>query len=654
MSTLKNNKGLSFFIRALRNAIIKEKRRLKGPYLLTATIIGGLLCVFYLYTLCFGIFSIESHRAVFFGAALALIFLWFPATNSSAKDRFTVCDVVFALLIVGVSGYFIYFYSSMAMRAGTMYTHEVVMGWIAIILSLEAARRSVGVLLPVISILALLYCLPAISRNLPDIISHRGMDYIRIARFMYSSIDGLFGVVTNTLATYVLPFIIFGSFLKMSGAGGFFIELPYALLGRTSSGSALVAVAGSALMGSVVGSPLGNVVATGTFTIPLMKKSGYSAEEAGAVETAASSGSMFMPPVMGAAVFFMVEFTGIPYIEIIKVALIPALLYYLGVGLMVHLYAKKRGIQGESAENLPKPRDVLKKGWFYPLPLVVLLYFLINGYSPSYAAFFGCITCIVVSFARKDTMMTFKRLWETLVSAAESSLVIAGVTGAVGIIVGMLTLTGLGLRFASVVIAAAGGSLILTILLVAIAAMFLGMGAPISAVYAILAVIAPAALMELGVSMISAHLLLVWYSQLSGITPPVCLVAYAAAAIAEGNPFNTGKKAFLYGSYLIMIPLLFVYTPILLEGTMTENIIAIATSAVGVMGWAVLMQNYLNRKLTLVEKILLAVGVFLLFTSNFLYNGIGMVLVLIALAIHLLTTRQKKTGGRGGQIAETT
>lgn len=625
----------------IRNNVICQRRSLEGKYLWIANTIGGAIALFYFYTAFTGIFSIESHRGVFFGGTLALVFLWFPATGKSPYKKFTLFDVLLALAALVLAGYFVYSFPIFAERPGIILPHEIWMAWAAIILSLEGARRAVGIVLPLISFLILLYTFPAISQELPDLIAHRGIGIERTARFLYTSADGLFGSVTNVMATFVVPFVIFGAFLEKSGAANFFIQLPYSLLGRTASGSALVAVIGSCLVGSVVGSPLANVVATGTFTIPLMKKSGYHPDDAAAIEAAVSSGSMFMPPVMGAAVFLMVEFTGIAYIEIVRVALIPALLFFLGIAVMVILQANKMGIKGHSGDDFPDTWDVFKKGWSYLLPLVVLAWVLVEGYSAHRAAFFGSIACVVVSLFRKETRMGIKDLWETFVIAGKNVLGIAAVAGAIGIIVGVLTLTGLGLRFSSIVIAVAGGNLLFTIILIAIAATILGMGTNIAAVYAILAMIAPAALQELGVSLMASHMLLIWYSQLSGITPPVCVVAYAAAAISGGNPFYTGIKALKYGILLIILPLLFVYTPLLLEGTVMENVIAVITATIGVVGIAIFMQNYFLRLLTVFERVLMLAGSVMLLFHNYFFNAVGIVLVALVIAVHIIGSNQK-------------
>lgn len=639
---METNNITTGWLATIRRALFKESRSIKGIHLTISNVLGAAIAIFYFYTTGVGIISVQSHLAVFFSGTLALIFLWFPASWRSPKEKFTLLDGLLALLALGSGVYFIAIYETWATRPGVFHGYEVAIGWISILLALEAARRSMGVLLPFISVLALLYCLPVISQNLPPSIMHRGMDFSRIAGFLYGTADGLFGVVTYSLATYVLPFVILGAFLEKCGAGKFFIELPYALLGHTASGAGMVSVVSSAMMGSIVGSPTANVVATGTFTIPLMKKTGYKAEDAAAIETAVSSGSMFTPPVMGAAAFFMVEFTGIPYIQVITIAAIPAILFFLGVGVMVHLNAKKTGLRGTDKSLLPRVKDVLKESWYYPLPLVILIAMLAKGFSPGLSAFYTCMVCVAISWFRKESRMGMKEIGEAFLASVRGIMAIAGVAGAVGIIVGVLSLTGLALKFSSVIVAVSGGSLILTIVMVAFAALILGTGTPITAVYIILAIVAPKALMDLGVSMAAAHMMLIWFSQLSGITPPVCIVAYSAAAIAKADPFKTGFKALRYGMFLIIIPLLFAYTPLLLEGeTIWENIITTGTSAIAVIAVAVLLQNYLRRKLHIAEQALLLAGSIMLFGTNYYLNGIGTALVAGVFATQFLSLKHR-------------
>lgn len=630
--------------RFIENHLMTRCRCLTKPYDRVVNVLAAFMGAFYLFTSGFGIITVESHLGVFFAITLALIFLCYPGRINAPMDRFTLWDLLFALMGLGVGFYFVYSYPEFAKRVGEYTKLDVAIGALAIILCIEAARRSVGLMLPVVSILALLYAYKGISQALPSLIAHRGFDYIRISTFMYTSLDGLFGVVTYTLATYVIPFALFGAFLQRSGVGKFFINLPYALFGTSSSGTAQVAVIGSALLGTVSGSPVANVVTTGTFTLPLMRKSGYKPEVAGGIESAASSGSMFTPPVMGSAAFFMVEFTGIPYIEIVKLSFIPAILYFLGVAAMVHLHAAKHGLKGLPKNELPRVGQVLKEGWYLSLPLVVLVALLVKGYSPTVSAFWACIGSLAVSWVKKETRMGLRDIYDCLASGSKSIMMIASVAGAVGIIVGVLGISGLSYKFSTIILTLAKGQLLLTIMLVMIASFVLGCGVPIAAVYVILAILAPPAMIELGVPVVAAHLLLIWYSQLSGITPPVCLVAYAAAAITQADPFKTGWEALKFSSYLFIIPLCFVYTPLLLTGTALENAMAVLTAAVAVVTYAIFLQGYLLAKTSAIERILFGIGTVMMFTADFTYNGAGMAVLIVAALSHVARKKRLLAG----------
>lgn len=623
-----------------KNFVLTQRRQLQGWQLQLAQTIAGLMSLFYFYTSCFGVFSQESHRGIFLGFTLMLIFLWFPFSRKSPQNRFTLLDGILALLSISGALFFIYDYAKIMARRGEYTFLELVIGIVMILLVLEGARRSMGILLPILGILAMLYAHESIAQILPPIFAHKGFDITRIITFCYTSMEGIFGTIDYVLATYVLPFVIFGAFLNKSGVGRFFVELPYALLGKYPAGTAQVAVISSALMGTISGSPAANVVATGTFTIPLMKKAGYRPEIAGAVEASASTCGMFTPPVMGAAAFFMVEFTGIPYIEIIKIAAIPAILYLIGIATMVQIEAAKNKIKGVPAEQLPPFRNILKEGWFLFTPLFLIVILLVYGFSPHKAAFFASLSCIIMSWFVKGYRMGPKEFCSAMSEAGKDTLSIAGIAGVIGIMVGILYLTGLALNLSQIILNLAGGKLLFTIFFAAIASFIIGMGAPISATYVILAVIIPPAMEKLGVSVMGAHLLLIWYSQMAGLTPPVCTVAYVAAAIAKSDPLRTAFESMKFGVLLMVIPLLFVYTPILFTGTTFENILAIVTSTFAVITFVSVIHKFFIRANTWYEEILFGVGAFLLFLPNLICNILGLITVIIPISLQVIEKKK--------------
>jgi len=609
-----------------RRQAIAHPRPLEGLYLQATHGLAALFAASFIYTSAFGVFSPESHRALFLGFTLVLVFLWFPARADSPGNRFTAVDGFLALAAVVVVAYFIREYPTLVRRVGLYSPADTGFGLVAMAISLEATRRVVGPFVPLVSVGALLFASEHVAPYLPSLLAHRGFPFPRVVAYQYATIEGLFGVVTYTFATHVFLFVIFGAFLVRSGVGKFFVELPYALLGRSPGGAGKVAVLASALLGSVTGSPTANTVATGTFTIPLMKRTGYAPPVAAAIETAASTGSQFLPPVMGAAAFFMVEFTGIPYIEVVKLAAVPAVIYFIAVLAMVHFQAGRERLQGADAADLPDWRRLLGRGWYLALPLVVLLAQLVRGYSPGVAAFWGILAAVFVSWMRASTRMGVTQIYGALIDGARNTLMIASVAGSIGIIVGVIGLTGLGLTFSSAMLSMTGESLFLTMIMVALTALVLGVGAPITATYVILAVLVPPALARLGVSIAASHLSLIWYSQLSSITPPVCLVAYAAAAIADADPFRTAFLALKFGAFLIVMPFLFVYTPLLLESEPWVNVLTIATATIAAVTFAATLQGYFYRRNTRLEGFLLGTGTFSLLTAVPLANAVGLAL----------------------------
>ena len=377
--------------------------------------------------------------------------------------------------------------------------------------------------------------------------------------------------------------MIFGAFLEASGAQQFFVDFPLAAVGHRVGGPAKVSVIASGLFGSISGSAIANTVSTGSFTIPMMKKAGFKPHVAGGIEPAASIGGMFLPPIMGAGGFIMAELTGEPYSTIMLVAVFPALVYFLSVFVMVHYEAKRHGIRGE--KSAVSAGSILRQGWFYGLPLVVITVLMLMGYSPGYSAILGLVACIALSWLRRDTRIGPQRFLETARKGAENSLKIGATVGVIGIIIGVLTYSGLVLTFADIVIALADGQLWLTILLIALASLILGMGVPVTAAYLITAVVAVPPLTELGVNPIAAHMIVYWLSQDSNITPPVCIAAFTGAAIAKADMWKTAFTAFRFAKFLYLAPFIFGYVPAFsLDGSTSDIAITFALVTVGT--WA--------------------------------------------------------------------
>jgi TRAP transporter 4TM/12TM fusion protein len=474
-------------------------------------------------------------------------------------------DVLLAAVAALAVTYWISQFEALNYRAGAETDLDALVSIVGVVVSVEVCRRVLGWPMTIIGAALIVYAL--FGPIFPDIIAHRGFGLERLCTALFLTTNGVFGVMANVLATYVILFIFFGAFLQKSGAGRFFIDLPMALAGKTAGGPAKVAVIASALFGSVSGSAIANTVSTGAFTIPLMKRTGFKPHVAGAIVPSASIGGMFMPPIMGAGGFLMAELTETPYAYIMLIAVTPALLYFFSVFMMIHFEAKKEGIKGADPDEMPHWTTVLKQQWFFALPLVIITVLMVMGRSPGYSAFWATLSCIAVSWVRKDTRMGPREIWDAIQIGAVNTLMIGATLGVIGIIVGTISLTGVGLKFSDIIISLAGGHLLPAILLVGIASLVLGMGVPVTAAYLITAVLAVPPLTEMGVVLLGAHMIVYWFSQDSNITPPVCVAAYAGAAIAGSDPWKTGWTSFKFAKLLYVMPILFAFTPaIILEG----------------------------------------------------------------------------------------
>lgn len=512
-----------------------------------------ILLLFYSYAAVISPASTQYHRGVYVLITYILVFLLY-------KSKSTVMRVVDYLLIsisVVTISYWIYNFEAINYRTGAETNLDTGIAIAGVLVSIELARRVVGNVFVIIGVVMLAY--GVYGDYMPDLISHAGATFPELCVSIFYKSDGIFGIMANVLATYILLFVLFGAFLKKCGAQKFFIDFPLAAVGHKIGGPGKVAVIASGLFGSISGSAIANVVSTGAFTIPMMKKAGFKPHQAGGIEPAASIGGMFMPPIMGAGGFIMAELTGEPYSHIMLVALFPALMYFFSVFVMVHYEAKKLNIVGEKSKN--SAMEIFKAEWYYTLPLVVITIFMLLGYSPGYSAILGLISCIVVAWVRKETRIGPKQFLEAARSGAENSLKIGATVGVIGIIIGVLTYSGLVLTFADIVIELAGGSLLMTILLIALASLVLGMGVPVTAAYLITAVVAVPALTHLGVNELAAHMIVYWLSQDSNITPPVCIAAFAGATIAKANMWRTAFSSFRFAKFLYLGPLLFGYVP---------------------------------------------------------------------------------------------
>ncbi len=513
------------------------------------------LVLFYSYSAVLEPAATQYHRGIYVIITYVLVFMLYRTPTLPGR----IWDYFLMLVSVITLGYWIINFEAINYRAGAETELDQWIAMVGVLVGVEVARRVVGVVFVIIGAVMILYGVFGDSELIPEVLQHAGDTFPYLCTSIFYKSDGVFGIMANVLATYIILFVIFGAFLEKSGAQRFFIDFPLAAVGHKIGGPGKVSVIASGLFGSISGSAIANTVSTGAFTIPMMKKAGFRKHVAGGIEPAASIGGMFMPPIMGAGGFIMAEMTGLPYSQIMLVAIFPALMYFFSVFMMVHYEAKKFNIVGEKTEESAK--EILRKEWFYVLPLVVITILMLMGFSPGYSAILGIVTCIIVSWFRKDTRIDLKGFAEASRAGAESSLKIGATVGVIGIIIGVLTYSGLVLTFADIVIDLAEGRLWLTILLVALASLILGMGVPVTAAYLITAVVAVPALTHLGVNEIAAHMIVYWLSQDSNITPPVCIAAFAGATIAKANMWATAWVAFKFAKFLYLAPFIFGYVP---------------------------------------------------------------------------------------------
>ncbi len=495
----------------------------------------------------------EYHRGVYVLITYVLVLLVYKSNH----PVFRIFDYLLIFISIVTVVYWIYNFEAITYRAGAETEIDQLVAIFGVLVGIEIARRAVGFVFVLIGVVLLLY--GVYGQYAPEIIMHPGDSFSGICTTIFFKEDGVFGIMANVLATYVLLFVLFGAFLEESGAQKFFIDFPLAAVGHKTGGPAKVAVIASAMFGSISGSAIANTVSTGAFTIPLMKKAGFRPHIAGAIEPAASIGGMFMPPIMGAGGFIMAELTGVSYSWIMLVAIFPALMYFFSVFVMVHYEAKVFNIKGEKSEK--SGWEIFKKEWYYIAPLLIITALMLIGFSAGFAAVVGIVSCVVVSWFNKDTKMGFNKFVQAARSGTEASLKIGATVGIIGIIIAMLTYSGLILTFADIVIELAAGSLPLTILFIALASLVLGMGVPVTAAYLITAVVAVPALTHLGVNEIAAHMIVYWLSQDSNISPPVCIAAFAGATIAKANMWRTAFSAFKFAKFLYVAPFLFGYIP---------------------------------------------------------------------------------------------
>ena len=597
--------------------------------------------VFQLYTATFGILDAQLQRAVHLGFGLALAYLLYPFRRAWTRDSFFhPIDVLFAVLGAAAPAYIVIQYRELVTRAGAIAPTDVVVGGIGILLVIEATRRVVG--LPMVTVVLFFLAYAFLGPYMPGVLAHRGLSIEQLVSHLYFTTEGIFGIPLGVSSTFIFLFILFGAYLESTGLGKFFIDLANAVAGWASGGPAKVAVLSSGLMGTVSGSSVANVVGTGSLTIPMMKKLGYHPNFAGAVEAAASTGGQLMPPVMGAAAFLMAEFVGVSYIEVVKAAAIPALLYFTGVWLGVHFEAKRKNLKGIPRNELPNPLTLIKERGHLAIPLVVIVYLLVSGYTPMRAALVAIVLSIACAMLRKSTRMKPIEIVYGLERGAKAVLGVLIACAAAGIIIGVVTKTGVGLRLASGLIEMAGGMLLPAMFFTMITAIVLGMGVPTTANYVITSTIAAPALVQMGVPILAAHMFVFYFGIIADVTPPVALAAYAGAGISGGNALKTGVHASKLAIAAFIIPYIFVLSPVILmvDATPLTLIVATLSALLGMIAVSSALCGFLADHCRLYERVLLIVAGLLMIKPGGMTDMIGLAVFAVILAMQY--TRAKK------------
>lgn len=615
-------------------------RRLIGPWAWAITFLGVGLALFHLYTAAYAPLPPQLQRTPHLAVALGMIFLLYPARQGDIKPKVPWYDALLALAGLGTGLYHVIFYETLINRAGLPRFEDLIVAAIGTALVLEATRRVAGWAMVIVAGAFLAYALW--GGFLPGLFSHRGYSVETVLEHTFLGLEGVFSTPIGVSATVIFVYLIFAQFLGKTGIRQLFVDVSLALTGHTPGGPAKVAVVSSAFEGTISGSSIANVAGAGSFTIPMMKGLGYRKEFAAAVEASASTGGQIMPPIMGAAAFVMVEFLNIPYIDIAKAAAIPALLYFTAVFIMVHFEAKRTGLMGLPRAELPRFGQVLLKQGYLAIPLVAIFWMMDAGYSPARAAVYGIALSWLFGLVRKETRMSLKEIFKTFEEAARAALAVIAACATAGIVVGVVTLTGLGLKLSSNMLDLAGNNLWIALVLTMFASLVLGMGLPTTATYIVLATMAAPALTNLGVAPIAAHLFVFYFGILADITPPVALAVYAGSAIAGSNPWKTGIEAVKMALGAFLVPYIFAVSPVLvLVGATWGKVAAMLfTSLLGMTALGTGVTGFWTTHLRPYERAMLIVGGILLVDPNLTTDLVGGGLVAVAFGLQFFRARQ--------------
>ncbi len=608
-------------------------RRPEGFWKMAIKVICIAFSLFQFYTAGFGVLPAQIQRPLHVFFAFVLVFLLYPSCKSFSRKSMHWLDVLLATVAGATMIYLIVNYQEIMYRGGVPTQLDLIFGALAIIFTFEVSRRIVGWPIVLVALVFVLYA--HFGKYLPGFFAHRGFTWTRIINHMYLTTEGILGAPIGVSSTFVFMFILFGAFLNKTGLGKFFIDLALAAAGHQAGGPAKVAVISSGFFGTISGSSVANTVTTGTFTIPLMKSIGYEGHFAGAVEAASSTGGQLMPPIMGAAAFIMSDFIGVPYITIAIAAVLPALLYYMAVFIMIHMEAKRLGLKGLPKDQLPNTKKIFMDGGHLLVPLFVIIYMLIKGYTPLKAAFYSILITVGVAMLRKNTRLKLSDIIDAFDEGARSSLGVAAACACAGLVIGSVTLTGIGLKLANGIVSLAGGHLFFTLVLTMITSILLGMGLPTTAKYIVLASMAAPAIQKFGVPVLAAHMFIFYYGIIADLTPPVALAAYAGAGIGGADPMKTGFTALRLAVAGFLIPYFFAYNPelLMINASLANTTIPAVTAIAGTVLLSFAAAGYWLRNLHMYERALLLAGALLLIQPGIMTDAAGLA---VGVAVYLL------------------
>ncbi len=625
-----------------------------GKWAWIVAFLGIALTVFHLYAGFFGTLPSQKQGAIHLGTALGLIFLLYPAKSGWQKIQKTVpwYDVILAFVAMYVTYHKIIFFDSIIQSRISGYgTIDTIISIVAILLLLEATRRTVGI--PIVIVASVMIAYALFGNLIPtQILSHPGFSFDRVATNLWFQESGVFGTPIQISSKFIFLFLFFGVILIHTGIGKFLNDLAFALTGRFTGGTAKAAVVASAFQGTISGSSVGNTVASGSFTIPMMKKSGFTPEFAAGTEASASTGGQIMPPVMGAAAFIMMEYLGVAYSTIMLAAAIPAVLYFTGIFIGTHFEAKRLGILGLPKSQLPKLKEQMMRYGYMLIPVFVIVGTIMVGFTPQRAAIYGILSAFLVSFVRKESRLSIRNIFMVLEQGARVALPVIAAVATAGIIAGVVSITGLGAKFASGIIALSAGHLILALFFTMIACLVLGMGLPTTANYVVTATIAaPALINGFDIAPIAVHMFVFYFGIVADITPPVCLAAYAGAGIARANPFKSGVTAVKLAIAAFIIPYIFIYNPILVlvDVTVVSLILSVITAVIGMIAVSSSVIGFFNTKSKVFERFILFGGGLALILPGIWTDLTG--IIAIVLIWFIQQPRKADGGGTGENVA---